>query len=356
MGKFSTIGSSTCWDCMDGYFGNTTGLTSSECSGKCTGGFYCPYSGSTSSTAFSCPGGFECPPGTASIKDSNMCMPGNYSKNESIFCSACSPGYYSPYNQSTYCMQCENGYSSDFGSSYCYLITLSPEERIFIVQNKTFNIIYIALGAIIAFYSIIFCYCGKIKFDSDQFRHIQWVKYPFAAAIIEKLSLEVMSPEDPEDPILGVSRAFLNAISSIVELIHFHGINIEDENTLTEDEYEAIADFVSEKIKRSVNLFPVRWYVCFNFFGFQRFSLEPIRLEKIIPDIAKDVANCIKTKTIPNVCKSNTSDSTLTTNKPVMTDAELARREAKREIRRQERIRKKNEMAMATKNDISSSV
>ena len=39
-----------------------------------------------------------------------------------------------------------------------------------------------------------------------------------------------------------------------------------------------------------------------------------------------------------------------------MTDAELARREAKREIRRQERIRKKNEMAMATKNDISSSV
>lgn len=65
-GTYSTGGAgSGCTPCPPGRYG-TGSSTTSNCSGLCTAGYYCP-AGSTTATAMVCPAGYYCPAGTGTV-------------------------------------------------------------------------------------------------------------------------------------------------------------------------------------------------------------------------------------------------------------------------------------------------
>lgn len=82
--------------CPGGRFGNSTGLTTSDCSGVCTAGYYCPLA-SITPTANLCPAGSYCPEGSA---EPILCPAGSFGNETGLShssCSgSCSAGYYCP--------------------------------------------------------------------------------------------------------------------------------------------------------------------------------------------------------------------------------------------------------------------
>ena len=84
-----------CLACDPGYFGETSGLKVSTCTGKCAAGFYC--SGGTSSHS---------PLGT----NGNKCREGTYCPEGSIEEIVCPPGTYNPNKGQKECFDCPEGY------------------------------------------------------------------------------------------------------------------------------------------------------------------------------------------------------------------------------------------------------
>ena len=82
--------------CAAGYYGNSSGLTSAQCSGMCSAGAFCPPA-SNSSVLFRCTRGYYCPPGTQNATQ-YPCAPGHFGINTGrLFAEcdgACAPGYF----------------------------------------------------------------------------------------------------------------------------------------------------------------------------------------------------------------------------------------------------------------------
>ena len=63
-GKYSEAGAAVCTNCSAGLYGSVSTLQSPACSGVCSAGYFCPI-GSTSATATLCPEGSYCLSGTS---------------------------------------------------------------------------------------------------------------------------------------------------------------------------------------------------------------------------------------------------------------------------------------------------
>ena len=77
-GMFQSATTNGCELCYGGFFGETSGLTSAACTGKCRKGYYCP-PGSTSPTMHKCPAGrWGGDAGMASATCSGLCAEGHF--------------------------------------------------------------------------------------------------------------------------------------------------------------------------------------------------------------------------------------------------------------------------------------
>lgn len=95
--------------CPPGSYGGTTGQTSSECSGKCSAGYYCT-AGSTVRNQYPCPSGYYCLEGTGDPLSSNPpapCAAGTSSFSGASSCTACESGKSS--TPGSLCSPCTTG-------------------------------------------------------------------------------------------------------------------------------------------------------------------------------------------------------------------------------------------------------
>lgn len=83
---------SDCLNCDAGYYGETTGLEVSTCTGKCAPGYYCPAGSTTHS-----PVATRCRAGT-------FCEEGSFAEEP------CAPGTYNPNEGQRECLDCPAGY------------------------------------------------------------------------------------------------------------------------------------------------------------------------------------------------------------------------------------------------------
>jgi len=125
------------YPCAAGYLGSneTSHQISSDCAGKCPGGFYCPMA--VTLTAMPCDRGSYCPEGSSvplpcakgtysnvtnleSREDCVICPPGTFCSVGSIEPTACAPGSYNhEYEQET-CLSCNVGtFASDSNNTAC---------------------------------------------------------------------------------------------------------------------------------------------------------------------------------------------------------------------------------------------
>lgn len=92
--------------CPPGTYGETTGLSSNQCTGKCRAGYYCTQA-SPSPTQFDCPQGYYCLEGTGDPLSQNRpaaCAAGTTSGLRATSCTACDDGTSSiPGGQCTPC-------------------------------------------------------------------------------------------------------------------------------------------------------------------------------------------------------------------------------------------------------------
>ena len=113
IGSYSLAGAAACSQCPAGRFGNTTALTTPDCSGPCAPGYY----GSTTGMGYptcqaACSAGFYCPAGTVTMT-ANRCPRGQYSTLGAAACTNCPPGVYSASDampSSTCTAPCDPGY------------------------------------------------------------------------------------------------------------------------------------------------------------------------------------------------------------------------------------------------------
>lgn len=111
--------------CLGGFYGATEGMTSAECSGYCAAGYYCT-AGSTFSTATVCPIGTYSTTGASSLSNCLSCPGGYYGDSSALsnyFCSGkCDAGYFCPagsISKSSSANVCPVGTYSISGSSFC---------------------------------------------------------------------------------------------------------------------------------------------------------------------------------------------------------------------------------------------
>jgi syndecan 4 len=86
-GQYSEAGSSTCSNCPVGKYGATAGLPTSACSGNCDPGYLCPAASTVSN-----PPGAQCPAGRYALAGATACSPcdaGYYGASTGATTSAC---------------------------------------------------------------------------------------------------------------------------------------------------------------------------------------------------------------------------------------------------------------------------
>jgi hypothetical protein len=110
-GQYSLLQASMCSFCESGRFGSVSGLTSSACSGVCWAGYMCPM-GSVNATTTPCPLAHYCTPGTSAPVACAGGVYGNTTRLSSSQCSGqCPAGFFCPGNfKCLQCMHKDGGY------------------------------------------------------------------------------------------------------------------------------------------------------------------------------------------------------------------------------------------------------
>lgn len=103
-----------CKPCDDGYYGETTGLEVSTCTGKCSAGFYCNYVGQGQTI-----GATVHSPEDGTL--GNRCAAGTYCPEGSYQETPCENGSYQPNNGQSSCLTCPIG-------SFCPEGSVEPVE------------------------------------------------------------------------------------------------------------------------------------------------------------------------------------------------------------------------------------